>query len=92
MGDSLIPDVIGNTLNDVIGLYKQVEATKLQISLAKAQASLASMENASAYQNAQARAASYTETANRAGAGLSNAGMVVVGLLALGAVYLLAKG
>lgn len=53
---SLIPESISDTLGDLVGLYSQVEAIKLNNALAKARASADAAGSANATSNPQASA------------------------------------
>lgn len=91
--NSILPDFIGDTLGEVANLYKSVEATKLQVGLARAQASLANLETANQMRDAQARAESIMEKpeSGRIFAGMSNAGLILAGIAAVAIFFYVKK-
>lgn len=85
---SLIPESVTDTFNQLLKTYGDIEAIKLQKRLTDAQISLASAALPSEMQDAQAKAASTTQTTAQP---MSGAMMVGIGLAAVVALYLIVK-
>ena len=85
---SLIPESVSDTFNDLLKTYGDIEAIKLQKRLTDAKISLASAALPYEMQDAQAKAASTTQTTPQP---ISGAVVIGLGLAAVVALYLIVK-